>query len=158
MAVSSKNAVIAVIIVTDGEYTSLIGGSPPPRCFPPGARNTAEIIMRSVFAVLAGYAIFALSTFALFRISGQEAHAAASVRLIAVSVVYAGFFAFCAGYTAARLAPSRPLIHGGVIAAFIAIAALASLFARPEQGAIWSQLIALLVVAPAVLAGAYVST
>jgi hypothetical protein len=122
------------------------------------ARDEAEIIMRSVFAVLAGYAIFAISTFALFKVSGQEAHAGASGRFIVLSVLYAGFFAFCAGYTAARLSPSKPLIHGGVIAAFIAIAAFTSLLARPDQGAIWSQLIALLVVAPAVLAGAWFST
>jgi hypothetical protein len=106
---------------------------------------------RSVFAIVAGYLVFGLSAVLLFQVAGVDPHAEARLVFKIFSVAYGVIFALGAGLLAARLAPARPLLHATVVAGLVALAAGASLVGA--SGAKWSQVSALVLMAPAVLLG-----
>ncbi len=112
-------------------------------------------ILRSILAVLAGYALFAASAVVLFRISGQDPHSSDSVGFMIVSFGYGFFFATLAGFVAALIAGRYEIEHSLAVAALIAAAGAASLLMRSSLGVVWIQLAALLVMAPASMAGGY---
>ena len=112
-------------------------------------------MLRSVLAVLCGYALFALAAVLMFRLSGHGAHDSATLLFTIVSTVVGVAAAFGAGASAGRLAPSRPVTHAAVVAAIIATGATMSLLAAPSSGT-WSQLAALCLMTPAAVAGGFV--
>jgi hypothetical protein len=112
-------------------------------------------ILRSILAVLIGYIVFAASSFAVFRVSGQAPHAEASVGFMAASIASGIVFAAAGGYVAAWLAGRRPIAHGLAMAAVLAAGAVASLAATVGHGAIWSQVAALALMAPSAVLGGW---
>jgi hypothetical protein len=90
----------------------------------------------------------------LFYLSGQNPHAPASASFIILTAIYGFFVAALAGFVAARIAGRLALFHGALLACLVAIIALLSLLADLGTGSIWSQLVALLFMAPAVTIGA----
>ena len=110
---------------------------------------------RSIVSVIVGYLIFALSAFALFQISGQPPHQATPAPFMAGSIVYGAVFALVGGYVAARLAKRRPLAHGLAVAAVLALGAAISLLSTRGKGAIWSQVAALVIMAPCAAIGGW---
>ena len=113
------------------------------------------MMLRSVLAVIVGYAIFAASGFALFRITGQPPHGEASPLFKLGAVAYGVAFALLGGYIGGLVAGRRPLAHGGAVAVLLALGAAASLAATIGRGAIWSQVCTLLFMAPAAVGGAW---
>jgi hypothetical protein len=112
-------------------------------------------ILRSIGAVVAGYLLFAVSAFLFFRLSGQAPHAAAPPSIMAGSIVVGVVAAFAGGFVAAQLAGRRPLAHGIAVAAVLALGAIASLASTVGHGAIWSQVAALVLMAPAAVLGGW---
>jgi NhaP-type Na+/H+ and K+/H+ antiporter len=110
---------------------------------------------RSIFSVIVGYLIFALSAFTLFQISGQPPHQAAPTPFMVGSIVYGAVFALVGGYVAARLARRRPLAHGLAVAVVLALGAAISLLSTVGKGAIWSQVAALAIMAPCAALGGW---
>ena len=92
----------------------------------------------------------------LFRLSGRNPHAPASGRFMIVTTAYGFFFAALAGYVAAWIAGRLALLHGAMLAFLVIVIAVLSLLADLGNGAIWSQLVALLFMAPAVMIGAMI--
>ena len=111
--------------------------------------------LRSIVAVLAGYVVFAVSAFAVFRLSGQAPHAVASGPVVLLTIAAGIVFAIAGGYMAAWIAGRRPLAHGIAVALVLALGAGASLVATVGHGAIWSQIAALLCMAPAAATGGW---
>jgi hypothetical protein len=112
---------------------------------------------RGIAAVLGGYLIFAVSAVALFALSGRDAHQAQDPVFTAVSVLYGAVFAVLAGYVAARLAGRSPLLHAGVVALVIAVGAVASIPSVPEGTFPWSQVAALVLMAPCAVLGGWLA-
>ena len=112
-------------------------------------------ILRSVIAVVAGYLIFAASALVLFKLSGQDPHAPASMGFMVVSIVYGIVFAALSGFLAAWLAKRYEFEHGLAVASVIAAIGAASLLTSPGGDAKWTQLAALLLMAPSALAGGW---
>ena len=112
-------------------------------------------MVRSVTAVIAGYAVFAASGFALFRLAGQPPHGEASVPFMLGFIVYGVAFALLAGYLSGWLAGRRPFTHAVVVAAILAAGATASLAATLGKGVIWTQVLAITLMAPAAAAGGW---
>lgn len=112
-------------------------------------------LLRSIAAVLAGYVIFAVPGFAVFQLSGQKAHAAASYGFMLLATVCGVAFAMAGGYAAGWLAGRRPVSHGLAVALLIALGATVSLIATLGHGAIWSQVTALVFMAPAAAIGGW---
>src|SRR6185312_7442186 len=94
-------------------------------------------MLRSIGAVAAGYLVFGASAALLFQLSGQAPHEAAPFAFKIASIIWGAVFA--------------------LVAALIALGALISLLARPSD-AIWSQVSALVVMAPCALIGGAISS
>jgi hypothetical protein len=114
-------------------------------------------MLRSTGAVAAGYLVFAGSAALLFQLSGQGPHAPSSAAFKAGSIVWGCVFALIAGFLTAHIAGRRPSAHASAVALLIALGALVSLLLRPGDGARWSQLAALLLMAPLAWLGGVLS-
>jgi hypothetical protein len=112
-------------------------------------------MVRSILAVVAGYFVFALSAFAYFRVSGQPPHQAAPLPIMLGSIAFGMTFALLGGYLAAWLARRRPLAHGIAVAVVLALGATISLLSTLGKGAVWSQVTALLLMAPCAVLGGW---
>jgi hypothetical protein len=110
-------------------------------------------MLRSIGGIAAGYLVFAGSAALLFQLSGQEPHAPSSAAFKIGSVVWGCVFALVAGFLTGHIAGRRPSVHAGVVALLIAAGALVSLVLAPGDGARWSQLAALLLMAPCAWVG-----
>ena len=111
-------------------------------------------IWRGVLGALLGYVIFATPAALMFNLMGWDPHAPATLSVIVATTAVGIIAAAVGGYIAARIGRAR--WPGVVVAALIAVGALVSLVASPGGGAIWSQLVAILLMAPvALLASRY---
>jgi hypothetical protein len=113
-------------------------------------------LLKGIVGALVGYAVFAVSAVVWFRISGRDPHQAQALGFMVLSVAYGMIFATAGGHAAAAIAGRRPRVYGGVVALLIASGATVSLLAQPGSGALWSQLTALTLMAPAAFAGGVV--
>lgn len=113
-------------------------------------------LLRSIIAVLAGYVLFAAPSFAIFRITGQDPHAPATFSFMALSTLGGMVFAGIGGFVAGAIAGRRPTAHAIATALLLAAGATASLVHTLDQhAAIWSQLAALLLMAPSAVVGGW---
>jgi ABC-type Mn2+/Zn2+ transport system permease subunit len=105
-------------------------------------------VLRSALAVVVGYFVFASGAVAFFRISGQPPHQTAAWPMMLGAIACGMLCALLGGYLAAVLAGRKPAAHGVAVACVLALGAAASLVATVGHGAIWSQLAALVLMAP----------
>jgi hypothetical protein len=110
---------------------------------------------RSIGAVAAGYLVFASSAVLLFQMSGRAPHQPQPLAFEVASVVWGCVFALVAGWLTARIAARKPVLHAGILAGVIALGALGSLVAA--AGAKWTQIAALVIMAPCAWFGGIVS-
>jgi hypothetical protein len=112
-------------------------------------------LLRSILAVFLGYAIFAVSSGAIFLLSGHPAHAPASVAFMLMTVIAGIVFAAIGGYVAGWLAGRRPVAHAVAMAVLLATGAAVSLVMTLGQGAVWTQVAALVLMAPSAVLGGW---
>jgi O-antigen/teichoic acid export membrane protein len=110
-------------------------------------------MLRSVSAVVVGYLPFGVSAVLLFKLTGRDPHAPAPLGFMLLSTLYGVAFAILSGYLAARLAGRRPLSHAIAVAGIIGLGALISIVLRPVGAALWSQMTALVLMAPSASLG-----
>src|SRR3954469_25200987 len=104
-------------------------------------------MLRSIGAVIAGYFVFAASAVLLFQLSGHDPHADLPFTFKLASTIWGAVFALVGGWLAAHVSVRRRAPHAAVVAAVIAAGAILSLVFDPS-GARWSQLAAIVVMAP----------
>jgi hypothetical protein len=109
-------------------------------------------MLRSLFATIAGYLLFATASIALFAFSGRDPYAAAPAWFLASSTAYGMIAATASGYMAASLARRADNRVPAALSIVIALGALASLSAG-NPGAHWSQWAAFCLMAPCALLG-----
>jgi len=97
--------------------------------------------------VVAGYFVFAASAVLLFQLSGRDPHADLPLTFKLASTIWGAVFALVGGWLAAHVAVRRPATHAAAVAAVIATGAVLSLVFDPS-GARWSQLSAIVFMAP----------
>lgn len=112
--------------------------------------------MRGVLAVVSGYMIFAGSAVLFFRLTNVDPHSSAAVGFETLTVAYGLAFALLGGFVAGNIAHRTDLMSGIVLALVIALGATVSIIARPGAGALWTQTAALLLFAPASVAGDWI--
>ena len=113
-------------------------------------------LLRSVGAVVVGYAIFAISAVAFFLLAGQPPHQEAPPGIMLGSIVVGVIAALVGGYVAAWIAGRSFGAHGIAVGAILALGAAVSLASTVGHGVIWTQLAALLLMAPAAALGGWV--
>lgn len=106
-------------------------------------------LFRSILAVVLGYLLFALTAFAFFRLLGIPPHARAPIGIMLASSLLGILAAFLGGYLAGRVAGRFPILHARIVAGILALGAAVSLGMTIGHGAIWSQVVALTLMAPA---------
>ncbi len=108
-------------------------------------------ILKSIIAVIAGYAVFVISALLLFQLSGVDPHADPSWTLMLSTVIYGIVFSFIGGILTQVISKSGKLTVNYVLSAIIAGFAAFSLF--KTTGNHYSQLAAIFLFAPASLLG-----
>ena len=111
--------------------------------------------MRSLVAILIGYLVFGISAVLLFQLAHVDPHQLPGIGFMIGSTIYGIFFAIAAGYTAARIAGKEELVHAGVVACLLALLALISIIAQPGLQTHWSQIAAIIFMAPAAAFGGW---
>jgi hypothetical protein len=111
--------------------------------------------MKSIIAVLVGYLVFGLSAVLLFKVAGVGPHDQPSLGFRIGSTIYGILFALLAGYTAARIAGKHEIKHSVGVACILALLAGISILAQPGLESHWSQYSALVLMAPAAIAGGW---
>jgi hypothetical protein len=109
--------------------------------------------LRSACAVIAGYLVFAVCSFALFRLAGHDPYADANLSFKCVTTLCGMAFALAGGYVTGRLASQNPRGHGVALAALLAAFAAFSIFMMPAKGHAWTQIAAIFLMSPAAFAG-----
>jgi hypothetical protein len=102
-----------------------------------------------------GYVVFAASSFAMFRLSGRAPHAPAPAAFVVWTVLAGAAFAMAGGYVAGWVAGRRPVAHAVAMALVLAAGAAVSLASTLGRGAVWSQVAALLLMAPSAVLGGW---
>lgn len=107
---------------------------------------------RLVVGVALGYVVFAVSAVAIFLLTGHDPHGPASIAFKVGSIVYGMAFAALGGYLATRLArtPTAATAVGVVIGALAVLSAVLD-----GQGFWWSQVAALVLMAPSAVIGGH---
>ena len=85
----------------------------------------------------------------MFKLMGWDPHAPASLTVMVASTVVGIIAAAVGGFVATRIARAR--WAGAAVAALIVIGALISIASTRAGGAVWSQVVALVLLAPAAL-------
>ena len=114
------------------------------------------MLMRGVLAVVSGYLIFAGSAVLFFRLANVDPHSPAAVVFEMLTIAYGVAFALLGGFVAGNVARRTDLMSGIVLALVIALGATVSVITRPGAGALWTQTAALLLFAPASVAGDWI--
>lgn len=97
--------------------------------------------------MVAGYFVFAASAVLLFQLSGRDPHADLPFTFKLATTIWGAVFALVGGWLAAHVSVRRPATHAAVVAVVIAAVGLLSLAMDPS-GARWSQLSAIVFMAP----------
>jgi drug/metabolite transporter superfamily protein YnfA len=112
-------------------------------------------MLRSVGAVISGWLVFAIATGALFAVTGRKPHDPQDTAFVVLSIVYGAVFACLGGFLAATIAGRSAVAHGAGVAVLLAGLALTSALASKSANK-WSQIGAVLIMAPAAFLGGFV--
>ena len=112
--------------------------------------------MRGVLTVVSGYLIFAGSAVLFFRLTNVDPHSPVAVGFEMLTIAYGVAFALLGGFVAGNIARRTDLMSGIVLALVVALGATVFIIARPGAGALWTQTAALLLFAPASVAGDWI--
>lgn len=105
-------------------------------------------MVRSIVAVIAGYMLFAVPSGALFAFTGHDPHLEPTLLFAAGTIVYGMVFAFLGGWTAGVIAKKEPVRHAVWVAAIMLLLATFSVIVQYGHGSMWSQLSAIVLMAP----------
>jgi len=109
--------------------------------------------VRTVLGIIAGNVIFIGSTLLLLYLTRTDPHASASLRFMLLAIACGVACAVLSGFIAGWIGQRADIIIGMVLACIIAVPAAITVISRPGQGAVWSQMAALFLMAPAALIG-----
>jgi len=108
-------------------------------------------MIRQILSVIAGYAVFVISSLLLFEVSGQKPHEDAINLFIIFAAIYGALFSIIAGYVTRLISKTQSLNSNYILAIIIAGFALFSLLA--SNGSHWTQILAIVIFAPISIVG-----
>lgn len=108
-------------------------------------------MIRQTLSVIAGYAIFVVTSLAFFKISGQKPHSDPTTLFAILTAIYGTVFSFIAGLVTRLLSKTRNLKINYMLAFIIAGFATFSLL--KSEGNHWTQLLAICIFAPVSISG-----
>jgi len=108
-------------------------------------------MISKILSVIAGYAIFVITSLALFKLSAQDPHADPTLVFEAITIIYGAVFSFIAGLVTQLIARAKNLKVNYVLALIIAGFAAFSFF--KSTGNHWTQIIAIFIFTPVSILG-----
>jgi uncharacterized membrane protein len=108
-------------------------------------------MVKRIGGVIAGYAIFVVSSLLLFKLSGQKPHAQATIGFQILTAVYGAVFSFLSGVVVQLIAKDKTLTLNYVLGLMMAGFATFSFF--KADGSHWTQLLAIFIFAPVSILG-----
>jgi hypothetical protein len=112
-------------------------------------------MIKQISGVIAGYAIFVISSVLLFRLSGVKTHSEASVAFMFLTFVYGTVFSFISGLVTQIIAKTNNLKVNYIL--FVIMAGFATFSLFKSDGSSWTQLLAIFVFAPiSILGGVFI--
>ena len=111
--------------------------------------------MRLVAGVVLGYVFFAVAAGLLFAVSGHDPHAVSTPGFMIASTVFGMVAALVAGFIASAVAKRADGRASVVVTMLIVLGAIISMVASPAAGTLWTQIAALILIAPCALAGSW---
>ncbi len=108
--------------------------------------------MRVFSGIVLGYLLFELLWFALFRVTNTDPHAPASISFQLGAVVFGLLFALLAGYVASFIGGRAHFTAAWMGGALVALTAVVIMI---RDGVAWTQVVALLFMAPAIVVGGW---
>ena len=110
-------------------------------------------MIRNILAVIAAYALFAVSSVLLFTLTGHRPHHAAPLDFKLMTIVYGLFFAILSGLILQVIAGQKKLTVNFILVAVIF--SLAAISLLTSRGSHWTQLYAMFLFAPSSILGGY---
>lgn len=111
-------------------------------------------MIKQILGVVAGYAIFVVSSIVLFRISGVKPHSDASGVFMILTFVYGTVFSGISGFVCQLISKTNSLKTNYILCLIMAGFAIFSLL--KSDGSSWTQLLAIFVFAPISVMGGYI--
>lgn len=111
-------------------------------------------MIKQILGVVAGYAIFVVSSILLFRISGVKPHSDASGVFMILTFAYGTIFSGISGFFCQLISKTKSLKINYILSVIMAGFATFSLL--KSDGSSWTQLLAIIVFAPVSVLGGYI--
>ena len=111
-------------------------------------------MLRIVLAAIVGYVVFAALAVALFAVTGQASHAAASTGTVVRDALLGMLFAAFGGFVAATIARNAPRRAAAIMSGILLLGATVSIIASPGTPH-WSQYSAIALMAPSAYVGGW---
>jgi uncharacterized membrane protein len=108
-------------------------------------------MIRKILAVIAGYAIFVMTSLALFKLSGQNPHGQTTKEFQILTAIYGATFSFLSGLVLQLIAKTTTLTLNYILA--FVIAGFATFSLTKADGSNWTQLLAIFIFAPVSILG-----
>jgi putative exporter of polyketide antibiotics len=108
-------------------------------------------MIRKILSIITGYLIFAITSIALFWVTGQDPHARASFAFEIITAIYGIFFSFLAGLVVQLISRTQTLTLNYILAIIIVCFAVFSLLASGEDH--WTQILSIVIFAPVSVIG-----
>ena len=110
-------------------------------------------MIRNILGIIAGYALFVISSLALFKISGRAPHAEPTNGFMMLTAAYGVVFSFLAGLLTKSITHTKKLWANYILCLVIAGFAAFSFF--KATGTHWTQLMAIFIFAPVSVSGGW---
>lgn len=110
-------------------------------------------MIKKILGVIAGYAIFAAASLALFKLSRVDPHEEPTTGFQVLTFIYGAAFSFLSGFILQLIARTKNLNLNFILAFVIAGFAIFSLI--KSNGSHWTQLLAIVIFAPSSILGGY---
>jgi len=108
-------------------------------------------MLKRIVGVIAGYAVFVVSSLLLFKLSGQKPHAQATTGFQLLTALYGIIFSFLSGLVVQLIAREKTITLNYVLGLIMASFAAFSFF--KSDGSHWTQVFAIFIFAPVSLLG-----
>ena len=108
-------------------------------------------MIRKILSIIIGYAIFVVTSLALFKIARKDPHLDPTTTFIILTTIYGAIFSFVAGLVTQLIARTANLKINYLLAFIIAGFATFSFF--KSDGNHWTQLLAIFIFAPTSILG-----
>lgn len=106
---------------------------------------------RKILSIIAGYAVFGISSGLLFKISAQDPHGQATTNFQVFSAFYGAFFSFVGGIVVQLIAKTEKLTVNFILA-FI-IAGIATTALTLSEGTHWTEFFTIFIFSPLYILG-----